>query len=302
MRHPLYKIGPQKTPTIMQTILFLTGIASLFCALQVSFFPHFPLQHGLSLSWLGVTEHFYWQPLTYLFLVPSDGISVSFFFNLAFHLYLIWVFGTSLLERVGSLHFFILFFGSGLVASLFGLLAMSVSYPFYQLSGSSIVLYSILTAWLMLNPGAELKLFFAIPFQAKWIFLLFLGLPLLLAFSDWDFVTFFSYLSSSVFGYLYVLCLYHVHSPLPFLHQMERRVIAFFHKRKEKRMEKKAHLFHEAKTYDIKTGNPIISDEEFMEAMLSKISLYGEGFLTKEEKARMQKISKERREKKKKES
>ncbi len=298
MANPFYKIGPLQTPRIIQIFLLLTGLASLFCAVQVSFFPHFPLQYLLNLSWAGLQEHFFWQPLSYLFLVPSDGVTISFFFNLAFHLYLLWVFGTSLIERVKTLHFLMLFFAGGLSAAIFGLLIMSASYPFYQLSGNSIALYSILVAWVMLNPTAELRLFFAIPFKAKWLLLGFLGLPLLLAFSDWDFVTFVSYFMGALFGYLYILCLYHVHSPLPFLHQMERRIITFFRRRKERKIEKKAKIFHEAKMYDIKTGNPIVSDEEFVNAMLSKISLYGEGILTDEEKKRMQKISKRRREEK----
>jgi membrane associated rhomboid family serine protease len=290
MTNPFYKIGPQKTPTIIQIFLILTAIASLFSALQVSFFPNFPLQYWLNLSWTGMQEHFFWQPLSYLFLVQSDGATVSFFFNWAFHLYLLWIFGTSLIERVGTLHFLILFFGGGLCAGFLGLLIMSLSYPFHLLSGSSIALYSILVAWVMLNPTAEMRLFFAIPFKVKWLLYGFLGLPLLISLSEWDFVTFVSYFTGAFFGYLYVLCLYHVHSPLPFLHETEKRVIAFFRKRKERKIEKRAKAFREAKVVNIKTGRALLSDEEFESAMLSKISLYGESVLTEEEKKRLHKI------------
>jgi membrane associated rhomboid family serine protease len=234
MANPFYKIGPQKTPKIIQIFLLLISIASFFCALQVTFFPHLSLQYWLTLSWQGMREGFFWQPISYLFLVQADGISISFFFNLVFHLYLLWVFGTSIVERCGNVRFLILFFVSGLVASFFGLSILSFSHPFYQLSGNSIVLYSLLTSWVILNPKAELRLFFAIPFKATWLILGVLGLTLLMAFADWDFVTFVSYFSGSLFGYLYTLCLYRLHSPFIFLHRMERKIFDLFRRHKEK--------------------------------------------------------------------
>jgi len=45
------------------------------------------------------------------------------------------------------------------------------------------------------------------------------------------------------------------------------------------------------KVVDFKTGQPILDDDQFMDAMLARISLYGESVLTPDEKNRMRKIS-----------
>ena len=45
------------------------------------------------------------------------------------------------------------------------------------------------------------------------------------------------------------------------------------------------------KIFDFHTGVPVLDDDQFMDAMLARISLYGEEILTPEEKNRMRKIS-----------
>jgi hypothetical protein len=79
-------------------------------------------------------------------------------------------------------------------------------------------------------------------------------------------------------------------SPFTFLFQFENallRAIERLHHLREKSIP-------QSKIYDIKSGEPIGSDEQFMDAMLARISLYGEETLTAEEKQRMVEISKKK--------
>jgi predicted AAA+ superfamily ATPase len=49
--------------------------------------------------------------------------------------------------------------------------------------------------------------------------------------------------------------------------------------------------YESAKIFDIKTGEAVIGDSEFMDAMLEKISKYGEDALSRKERKRMDMIS-----------
>ena len=64
---------------------------------------------------------------------------------------------------------------------------------------------------------------------------------------------------------------------------------------KRKRIDP-SYVFAKAKIYDFKTGQAILNDEEFMDAMLSKISMYGQSSLSfRREHFRLKRILKEKK-------
>ncbi len=280
-----FQVGPTSTPRIIKVLILLTIIVSLFVATV----PKDYLFNLLGLSVKGAKNGLYFQIITNLFIIPDKTISFGFVINLLFNSYLIWVFGSAIIELKGLKHFLFLSVISGILSSTVALYIMSFS-PFFVFAGSTILVYAFSMAWLMLHSDAKILLFFALPFSAKWLILGAIGLNLLSLLSQENYVYFFSYLSSAFFAYLYALLIWQKHGPLNFLKKIEKKLIHIMQKCKIKNKKDKA--FHPSKIYDINTREPILDDDAFMDAMLSRISIYGEDILTKEERKRMDEIAK----------
>ncbi|MBM3184562.1 MAG: hypothetical protein FJZ64_04590 [Chlamydiae bacterium] len=159
--------------------------------------------------------------------------------------------------------------------------------PATPLAGSSPALYAILMSWIILNPTSELLFLFAYSFKTRSFLLSLLGLGLLFHLSKASWTPLFAEIGALIFGYLFTVIACKTHSPFRLLIGLEKgvlRLIELFNFRKHKTPK-------HTKIYDIQSGEPILSDEDFMDAMLARISLYGESTLTAQEKLRMQQIS-----------
>jgi membrane associated rhomboid family serine protease len=273
MTFPHYRFGPHHTPRPLKYLVLGTLLISLFAGATHRIFPHYfgwaSPQQILSLSSWGIDHFFVWQFFSYLFVHPLvEGLSFSFFLSLAFDCYLLWVIGASLIERKGLNHFFSLYFFSGILSGLLVALLQKVSHSPLVFSGNGTSIYALLIAWMALFPRAEFLLFLAIPVRASWLILGILGLNLLIDLSSGDWIRVLGYGSAALLGYLYGLIFWR-----------EREASSFYAR---------------AKRYDFKTGQAILNDEEFLEAMLTKIALKGKASLTWRERWRLRCISKKR--------
>lgn len=265
-----YRLGPAHTPRSLKFLILLTLAINIFSAVTNHLFPSLgwpSLQELLSLSFSGIEHLYLWQWISYLFVHPvGEGLSFSFLLAVAFNSYILWIVGTSLIERKGQAHFFSLYFLSGLAAGLivYGCQAASHSNAFFAGNGSS--LYALLIGWLVLFPKAEMLIFLAIPMRVSWLILGILGINLLIDLSVGDWIRVLGYGGAALFGYLYSFLFWRqrTHSP----------------------------LYTRAKRFDFKTGKAILSDDEFLEAMLTKISMHGKKSLTWKERWRLRSISK----------
>lgn len=267
---------PSHTPPSLKVLL-----GAIFTASVLSSFigPYLILTHA------GIHHLYLWQFATYVLIHPFPSTLI----HLAFNLYLIWTFGTILIGRLHSKLFFSLFFGSAITAGLFAWVAMA-TFPLSSsfLMGSSTALYGLLMSWVILNPDAHLLLFFTIPFKARHLALGLIGINLIIDLSRSDWVSCFAYIGAILFSYLFTLIACRMRSPFPFLSQFENSILRFIEWITH--FSSKLPICH-TKIYDIKSGEPILNDDQFMDAMLSQISLYGENSLKPEEKARMKRIS-----------
>lgn len=279
-----FQVGPNSTPKTIKAIIGLTILFSIL----ISVVPKDYLFHLLGLSSQGIKDGLYFQLFTNLFIIPNNVISFGFVFHLLFNCYLIWVFGSSVVEWKGLKHFIALLIICGIPSSFVALYVMGFGSVF-TFAGSTILVYAFSMAWLMLHSDAKILLFFTLPFKAKWLVLGAMALNLLSLLSQENYVYLLSYLSSSVLAYLYSLIVWQKQSPFNFLKKMEKAVISLL--QKGKIGKRKDNSFHQSKIYDFSTGEPIIDDDEFMDAMLSRIALYGEDILTKEERNRMDEIA-----------
>ncbi len=279
---------PGSTPKSLK-ILILVSIASILIS---AFFPK--VQALFSLSFSGISHLYLWQFLTYIFTAPT-GVSFSLFLFLAFDMYLLWAFGSSLMQRSRPALFYALYFGSALFAGLLAFLPMALGLQHGYLAGGAAPLYAVLLAWVMLNPESELLLFFSLPFKARWLIAGLLAVNLILDATSGDWIGFLSNFGSAVFGYFFTLIAWREPSPFPFLRSFERILFRSLDRTRDRlsKIGKKRPQtpYKHSKIYDIHSGEPLLGDEQFMDAMLARISLYGEDTLTPEEKKRMQAIS-----------
>ena len=276
MNHSFH-LGPSSTHPYLKILLAITGALSLFSSRLIPY---------LALSLQGIEKLFLWQLATYPLIHPFPiGL-----FQLLFNLYLIWTFGSYLIERMGAASFFSLYFGAASFAGAASLLAMKMTYMSAPLMGTTPIVLASLVSWVLFNADARLLLFFTLPLKALHLILGLIGIALILDLTNSDWVHLFANIGAVLFGYLFTVIISRIYSPFLFLRSFERRILRLLEKinsvgKKERK---------NTKIYDIKSGSPVLDDEQFMDAMLAKISLYGENSLTPEEKKRMDRISKKK--------
>jgi membrane associated rhomboid family serine protease len=264
----------------MRISLKILIIATLSISLAAGVFPE--LYQWLSLSWSGIKNYYLWQLLTYVFL-EKGPISLSFFIQLGFNMYILWMFGSSLIERFHPRIFFFLYLGSAIASGL-----AAIIFPNAVLAGSTNAVYAILIAWMILNHGSQLLLFFTLPFKSQWLILGLVGLSLLGSLSSSNWADALGLIVSVLYGYLFTLIVFRQQSSFSFLSPFERKILRLLER-------KKIEPYHHSKIYDIKSGAPVLDDDQFMDAMLDRISRHGAESLTAAEKKRMKQISEKRK-------
>lgn len=286
-----------KTPKSITVLIILTAlICSTSAMLEQLFINVFNLpgpQEILGLSWWGMSHYYFWQPLTCLFVENTYGISFSFLIGLSFSMYMLWLFGSNLVEAYGTGPFLRLYFISGILASLAALMVMPANRPFLLIAGTTPALLAIFVAWAILHRETQLLLFFLIPVKAKWLLAAVIIFAILIPLSSLDFVSLIYYATGIIIGYLYSTLAWRARTPFEFMEKIDDFFIdlgrtVFSKTRRLFSKEKK-----EDKIVDIKTGQQAKMDDDdaFIDAMLAKISRYGEKSLSWQERDRMQKIS-----------
>jgi hypothetical protein len=142
---------------------------------------------------------------------------------------------------------------------------------------------ALYTSWAILHlkeePNSPLSKF-------PWVVGLLIGGSLLLDLLAGQWPAFFADLTGVLFGYGFSVIGEKAVSSLRWLRPLEEgihRAIEKSHRPKKPPTD--------PKVIDFRTGKPILDDDQFMDAMLARISLYGEEILSPNEKNRMRQIS-----------
>lgn len=156
------------TSKSIQVLIFMTAIVTVCSAALEPLFINVFKMHGpqefFGLSWWGLANYYLWQPLTCLFVqTDTSGINLSFLLGLTFNMYILWLFGTNLIEAYGRGPFFRLYFLSGILGSLAALLVTSYSYK--VIAGTTPCILAIFVAWAILHRDTQILLFFS--YQSK---------------------------------------------------------------------------------------------------------------------------------------
>jgi len=278
-------------PAIKWIILATVGL-SLFGALFDIIFPRVGIPnplHLFGLSVWGIKKLFLWQVVTHFFITPSyGGISFPFLFNLFFSLYMLYIVGSLIVSVKGVKDFLTLYIGSGVVSGLIALSALASAGVSAPIAGTTSALYGLLTAWMMLNPDAQILILFAFPLRVKWLITGILACNFLIDLSHGNFLSCLMLGGGVGFSYLYCVIKWRIHSPYRFMYSFEEWLLNVTRREKKK-------VYADAKIYDFKTGDAILDDDSFVDACLKKISAEGKRALSLREKWRLRRISKRKK-------
>lgn len=288
-----YLWGTSKTPLVISTLILVTCLVSIFVTLANPLFIYLGVSGPyqlLTLSAYGMQHYYLWQPFSYLFTQTSlNGIDLFYLISLAFNMYVLWAFGSPVHERMGTKHFLGLYLGSGAFAGIIACLAMPLIGQYAVFSGPSAALLATFIVWAMFFPESQLTFFPYFPVKAKWLTAGVLGIITLTCLSQLDLIHFIIYIVATLCAYLYSVIVFNLCTPFTATHRVDSRIALFFrrfHKKETKKNEAPA-----SKIYDIKSGDPILTDDAFVDQMLSKISKEGEKSLSMSERRRMKQIS-----------
>jgi len=291
-----YQATPGRTPRPIKLLIASICLATLGAGLLEAFFVrllHLPgPQTFLTLSPLAITHFLIWQPVTYLFVHggPNQGLSFGLLIELAFHAYLLWAMGSTVLEQVGTKPFLRMYFLSGILAGILTLITMMLTGSYAFIGGCTPALLATLFVWTMLLPDAILLLFFILPIKAKWLMAGIVGAILLVNLSHGDFVSLVNYLAGIGCGYFYGLLAWELRGPFECTHTFDRRMIHYGISWRYRFQQVTS-----SKIFDIRTGKAQRSradDDAFVDAMLDKIAKHGQRSLSWRERWRLAKISK----------
>lgn len=204
-------------------------------------------------------------------------------------MYIVWIMGTDLLGRIGEAAFWRFYLLSGVLAGLAGLAAMNLTGLYGVLSGPTPAVLAVLTAWTLFNPEVELLFFFLIPVKAKWLWAALAGALILVSLSHLDWISLAFYGTALLFGYIYAVMAWQLAGPFAWTHRFDTLCSTLGEKLQSIRLKS------DSKIIDFKTGEPLLDDNRFVDAMLEKISKHGEASLTWKERQRLQSISKSKR-------
>lgn len=293
-------------PTPPRALYYLMGclaVISIISALVDGIFIYYFDMNGpqslLSLSWTGLRQGYLWQPLSSLFVLASGnaGLSLSFFLELLFDLYMIWIMGSTIIDRTGSRQFFRFYFFCAIAVGLLTLACMPIIRQYTSLAGPTAAVIAIITVWTMLHPESELLLFFVLPVKAKWLFFGLFAVFLLINLSRLSFIFAIYDMLAVLIAYLYATIVWGIKSPFSITDTVDNHLIKVGEKLRSIGVSSKDSgskvppVDHESKIYDFHSGSPILDDDTFMDKALEKISKSGEQSLTWSERARMKSIS-----------
>lgn len=295
-----YSPLPSQTPPLLTALLLITGIVSVTVALIDSLLatisPTLSVASWLALSEWGWSHYHLWQPLTYTFLYPAYGLlTISYLIELSLLLYLLWIMGVEVCERIGAKSFVIVYL---IVSAIAGVWAIAVVPGYGVVEGPVAAILMTMTLWTMLGPYGELLLFFLIPLARYWLFVIVVGALLLvnIAAAHWLLVSW--YLIAILSGYLYGTVWCHFSGPLPWCQRLDTLLYHVGDNLKgllERFKKSTSPPVVGPKIFDFRTGEPLLDDDAFIDAMLAKIARDGEKSLSWSERKRMDEIAAKRR-------
>jgi membrane associated rhomboid family serine protease len=168
-------IGPQRTPWVIKQILIVTAAAFVVQALATQLVD---AGGPVAIRWFGLSPErvlsgWIWQPLTWMLVHGDLG-------HLVGNLFFLWMFGSTVAEKLGTRRFLMLYVGGGaavgvaivVLSGLARLLGLSVSWlPWIAPTlGASGAVYAVVAVYSFRFPRQNISLLFVpFSFEARWM-------------------------------------------------------------------------------------------------------------------------------------
>ncbi len=230
--------------------------------------------------WPFGTHFLPWQVFTYMFM--HGGFAHLFFNMLA-----LWMFGMELENTWGSRKFFIYYILCGLGAAIANLVVAPLVGQAGPTVGASGAVFGILVAFGMLFPDRRIYVYFLLPVKAKYFVAAYMGMEMFFGVTGTsDGIAHFAHLGGAAVGLVYILVDRGIIPVKSWLRGVNTG--GGDQLRNYGRVNRSYEEVHEAKFYDIKTGQQRTGSsnttQEEVDAILDKISAGGYQSLTDEEK------------------
>ena len=181
----------------------------IFINVVVYFVQKYFRQHGVFLedffalnTYFFVKDKMFWQAFTYMFLHGD-------FWHLFFNMLMLFGFGVSVEQKVGSKEFLLFYVLCGTLAGL----AMGILYyltgTYSYVLGASAALYAVMLSFAVLYPDSRVYLYFVLPIPTAVLLLAYFILELVQAFAS-DGIAHLGHLFGLIFGWLYIKVRYRI--------------------------------------------------------------------------------------------
>ena len=277
---PSFLGGFRFFPPVIKALLISNVAIWLFLGFLLAPFPIAGAVTTYLALWPLGAHFFPWQVLTYMFL--HGGFAHLFFNMLA-----LWMFGMELENTWGSRKFLVYYLLCGLGAAVANMLVAPLVGQLAPTVGASGAVFGVLVAFGMLFPDRPIYIYFLLPIRAKYFVAVYMAMELFYGVTGTsDGVAHFAHLGGAAVGLLYVLIdrgMIPMGSLVRTLERGKDDVLSGYG-----RFSRKPEEVHEAKFYDIKTGQPRKGGkditQEDIDAIFDKISAGGYQSLTDDEK------------------
>ena len=220
-----FKINPYNQK-LVKVFLILISFFSILTAIDSTG----QISSLLILSPFTLEKKYFWQLITYIFLLPNPDVSIGFILRLAINLYIFWFCTSFITKWKGSLQLFWFIFSATLFFTLVALPLISF-FP-APLFGLNILMCAIVVAWLMLVGDLRFHVFhFTI--KAKWMVINLILIRVFYNFFLGFHLAAILNILAALFTYLYALIVWQQKSPFPVLYAFEEPLTRLF-KKKEK--------------------------------------------------------------------
>ena len=167
---------------------------NIACLFIIQLIPRLPIYLGLSFA--GLRLHYFWQPLTYLFVHGSWR-------HILFNMIALFFFGIKFEKAVGSKEFLLFYFVCGI---LDGLMCVAIYWFFGMnvlLIGASGAIYAVLFAYAVVFPRDVIYIWGILPVQAPILVLVYAVIEFLSQFSGRGGISHVAHLSGLLLAWLY---------------------------------------------------------------------------------------------------
>ena len=176
------------------TLILLVINLLVHCITMI--FPVVRIYLGLSMA--GMHHHFYWQPLTYMFVHGN-------WMHLIFNMIALLCFGMQIERRIGSKEFLLFYFVCGILDGVISIIVYALMGASTLLIGASGAIYALLLAFAVIFPRSIISIWGIIPVPAPILVAIYAIIEFGSQFVGRDNVAHFTHLSGLLLAWLYFL-------------------------------------------------------------------------------------------------